>query len=322
VGGAALNLFKSHVMLFTNQQNQSALNFTLRNAAAQLQVDTVNAGNGFYPGANIAAWPVGVTITNSNSGNTNCYDASTKTYGNNCFDSLNVVAADVSVPLAHPSDNGANCVSTTSSTLFGTPLSGTLSNFASSFKKGDQVWLVSSDGQQMTSVTLTKDAQVTGGKVKLEHNPTGANGQNTAMDDPFGISTTDNNKLGAQFCDDDWILKLSPTRSITYSVDTTDKTNPKLMRTLPLLGTKEVVAEQIIGFKVGASIRNQDYEFLYDTTQYKGDWTQIRAVRVTLIGRTSPGVGSQTYHNSFDGGPYRVQAVSIVVNPRNLSMND
>src|SRR4051812_30541885 len=37
IGGAAMQAFRVHVPLFTAQQNQSALNFTLRNAAAQMQ---------------------------------------------------------------------------------------------------------------------------------------------------------------------------------------------------------------------------------------------------------------------------------------------
>jgi type II secretory pathway pseudopilin PulG len=320
VSGAALSLFNSHVQLFTSQQNQSTLNFTLRNAMAQMQIDVVNAGNGFYPGPNIAAWPAGIRVVNHNAGESNCYDATTRTYGPNCFDELHVIAMDLTIPLAHPTDSGANCVSTTSSTLFGTPVSGTLTALASAFHKGDQVLLISSDGSQMTSVVLTKDAQVTGGKVKFDHNPTGANGLNTAADDPFGISTAANNNLGAQFCNDDWILKLSPSQSIIYKVDASDPSDPKLVRAVS--GQQEVIADQIIGFKVGASIKNGDSDFFYDTGSYNADWPSIRAVRITLIARTPPLTGANAFENSFDHGPYKVEAVSTVINPRNLSMND
>jgi hypothetical protein len=49
----------------------------------------------------------------------------------------------------------------------------------------------------------------------------------------------------------------------------------------------------------------------------------IRSVRTSLIGRTTPNYSSQyTYRNTFDGGPYQVQGTAIVVNPRNMSMND
>lgn len=292
VGAAAFELVQTHLPLFTAQQNDVGLNFGLRNAIAQMQIDIVNAGSGFYPGTNIAAWPVGVTIQNNYTSNSSCYDAASETYGPNCFDQLNIIAGDPSVPLAHPTDSGSNCVSTTSSVLFATPVSGTLAAFAADYKAGDQVLLLSSDGLMMTTTILTKDAQVTGGKVQLQHNPTGANGVNSATDDPLGISTAANNKLGEQFCSDDWILKLAP---VTYKVDASDPSNPKLVRELTLKGTQDVVAEQIIGFKVGASVKNgaADSDFLYDASAdpplgYDSDWTSIRAVRITIIGRTSP----------------------------------
>lgn len=346
VGGAAFQLVQKHMPLFTSQQNQAALNFSLRNAAAQMQIDLVNAGSGYFPGADIAAWPLGVTITNSNSANTNCYNASTHTYGPTCFDTINIVTA---APVAHPTDNGANCVSTTSSTLFATPVSGTLDALAASFKKDDVILVMTGDGLHLTTVKLTSDGQVTGGKVKLAHNPTGANGVNSSADDPYGISTdADSNKLGDQYCSEDWILNLNPSRSatVTYYVDATDQSNPKLMRKVAGT-TPEAIAEQIIGFKVGASVKVDpnvtgvcgeaasegdvtDSGFRYNAAGcptdnppgYKNDWYLIRAVKVTIIGRTPPAAGPTTYRNNFDQGPYRVEAVSVVVNPRNLSMND
>jgi hypothetical protein len=49
----------------------------------------------------------------------------------------------------------------------------------------------------------------------------------------------------------------------------------------------------------------------------------IRSIRVSLIGRTPQGqfTGSN-FRNTYDGGQYRIQALSLVINPRNLSMND
>jgi hypothetical protein len=102
-------------------------------------------------------------------------------------------------------------------------------------------------------------------------------------------------------------------------------------------GKGDVVAEQIIGFRVGASIRHasidQPYSFNVNgptissgCTQncgYSGDWTEIRSVRVSLIGRTTPNQdGADQFRNSFDNGPYRIQGISVTINPRNLSMND
>jgi len=211
-------------------------------------------------------------------------------------------------------------VSTTSSTLFVTPTgSTTLAQLAADFHTGEQILLVKSDGSQMTTTILSSDGQVSGGKVQLQHNPTAADGTNSTTADPLGISNTaDSNKLGTQFCSTDWVLKLAP---ITYWVDTSNAQDPKLTRTQG--GASTVIAEQVIGFKVGASIWNgttaQTYNF--DASSYSHDWSLIRAVRISMIGRTSP-IPNSNFHNTFDLGPYRVQAISVVINPRNLSMND
>jgi hypothetical protein len=42
-----------------------------------------------------------------------------------------------------------------------------------------------------------------------------------------------------------------------------------------------------------------------------------------MIGRTAPNQnGGSNFQNSFDQGNYQIQAISIAVNPRNLSMRD
>jgi prepilin-type N-terminal cleavage/methylation domain-containing protein len=319
VGGAAVALVKMHVPLFTSQQNQTGMNLSMRNGVAQLQIDVVNAGTGYYQGVNIPSWPIGITVINSAPG-TGCYNAATNTYGSTCFDILNVIAIDQNTPPSNPSDIGANCVSTTSSSLFVTPVgTTTLAQLAGDFHAGDQVMLVKSDGSQMTTTILTSDGQVTGGKVKLAHNPTGVDGTNSTTADPLGLSnTSDSNKLGVQFCNTDWVLKLSP---ITYQVDTSTPSNPKLTRTQG--GQTTVLAEQIIGFKVGASIWNgtTDNTYSFDANSYNHDWSLIRSIRVSLIGRTPTDV-SNNFRNTFDGGAYKVEGVSVVINPRNLSMND
>jgi prepilin-type N-terminal cleavage/methylation domain-containing protein len=321
IGGAAVSLVKKHMPLFTAQQNQTGMNIALRNAVAQMQIDVVNAGTGYYQGVNIPAWPIGITIVNSAPG-TGCYDAATNTYGSTCFDTLNVIAIDQNTPPSNPQDIGANCVSTTSSSLFITPIGATtLSDLAADFHTGDQVLLVKSDGSQMSTAILTSDGQITGGKVKLAHNPTGADGTNTTSNDPLALTNTaDSNKLGTQFCNTDWVLKLSP---ITYSVDASDPTDPKLVRTQS--GQTNVIAEQILGFKVGASIWNSatgtDNTYSFDASSYLHDWPLIRSIRVSMIGRT-PADPSSTFRNGFDGGPYKIESVSVVINPRNLSMND
>jgi prepilin-type N-terminal cleavage/methylation domain-containing protein len=49
VGGAAVALVKMHIPLFTSQQNQTGLNLSMRNSVAQMQIDVVNGGTGYYP---------------------------------------------------------------------------------------------------------------------------------------------------------------------------------------------------------------------------------------------------------------------------------
>ena len=117
VGGAAVSLIKKHVPLFTSEQNQAGLNVGVRNAVAQMQMDVVNAGSGFYPGANMPFFPVGITVANS--GTTSCFDPATFNY-TTCFDRLNVITADDTIPPAHPSGNAAGTASvdTTTGTLF------------------------------------------------------------------------------------------------------------------------------------------------------------------------------------------------------------
>ena len=330
VAGVALALVAQHLPLYNRQEGMTALNIGLRSAIAQMEMDMVNGGTGFYVGANIPSWPIGATLVN-NTPTGSCFDSGTNTYGPNCFDVLNIIAADPSTPPSHPTDIGTNCVSTTASILFADPVAPTtLSELAAFFGDGDQLLLVKGDGSQMTTTVLTADADVSGGKVRLQHNPTGADGSNDPLYDPLGITTNTNNKLGSDFCDDDWILKLSP---ISYSVDTSVATNPKLIRAQG--GTSGVVADQVVGFKLGASIWNDSNgtdQYYFDASAYPNsdgtgtdpyNYTLVRSIRVSLIGRTTPIVDpTYSFRNTFDSGAYQIQAVSVVVNPRNLSMKD
>ncbi len=323
ISATVFGLYATHLPVFSQQQDLAGLNIGLRNALSQLQIDLSNAGTGFYVGADIPNFPVGVTLIN-NPATSSCYTASTNTYSTNCFDKLNVIATDPNVPPIHPTSQATQCVSTTSSTLDASPALGqTAAQTASNFLSGDQLLLLKGDGSQLTTVVLTKNGMDSGGKVHLEHNPTGANGTNTSANDPLGISTNPNNKLGTQFCGNDWILKIIP---ITYSVDTSDPTNPKLVRTQAK--SSSVVSEQIIGFKVGASLWNNSAgtssnDYYFDASTYTYDYTLVRSVRVSLIGRTAPAKDpNYKFRNTFDGGPYQIQSVSVVVNPRNLSMKD
>ena len=53
------------------------------------------------------------------------------------------------------------------------------------------------------------------------------------------------------------------------------------------------------------------------------NYSLIRSVQIQLIGRTDPNPDpTYIYRNGFDGGPYQIQSVSVVVNPRNLTMSN
>jgi len=233
-----------------------------------------------------------------------------------------------------------------------------LSATALKFKQNDQLLFVDSTGNFITSVVLTQDAAVDpGGKavkfVFLKTNTDGSNPYDSAHPnkyDPLHITDclgqaspcTVNNKLQTQFCGNDWILKLAP---ITYQVDTTtNPSNPTLTRTQG--GSTTTLMEQVIGFKVGAAIWNASHgtdtddcspagtlycPFNYNASTYwnnasgdmKYNYSLVRAVRVSLIGRTIPNNDpNYKFRNAFDNGPYQVQGTALVVNPRDMSMND
>lgn len=73
----AFTLFSRHQSLLGQEQGMAGLNIGLRNALSQLQIDVVNAGNGQIQGPNVPAWPVGITIVNSNPTASACYTAAT-----------------------------------------------------------------------------------------------------------------------------------------------------------------------------------------------------------------------------------------------------
>jgi prepilin-type N-terminal cleavage/methylation domain-containing protein len=321
VAGAAFELFTRHQALFTKEQDVVSLSLDLRNALGQIQIDMSNAGTGVFPGANVPNWPVGVTIINSNPGG-GCYDAATQTYQANCFDTMNIVAANQSVPPLHPETLAGGCITTTTSTMYSLPAAGlTAAQTAALFAANDIILLVKSDGSQMTVVTLTGAPSVSSGKVLFPHTTTAVDGSGT---DPLNITNNANPRLGSGYCNNDWLIKLD---AITYSVDVaTDATNPRLVRTRG--GQTDLVTDQVVGFKIGVSLWNQvtltsSEAYDYDSSNYGFDYPLIRSVRLQVIGRTRPNLEpSYTYRNPFDQGPYQIQPVSLVVNPRNLSLKD
>ncbi|HEV3316959.1 MAG TPA: prepilin-type N-terminal cleavage/methylation domain-containing protein [Candidatus Angelobacter sp.] len=353
IGGAAVSLVSSHAKLSTTTQRQVELNMTLRNAVSMMEVDASNAGAGFFStGTNPTDFPVGVTLKNQPQGGPAC-NAGT-TYNAGCFDILNIITTDSTVPPSHPAfDVDTNAVTTAQLTP---PPPMTSATFALLFKSGDELlWLKpGSPKGTITTTTLTADGKDLGGTVQLTFNKTiavagiGNSGANPneaywITNDPNGtnglqLDTGDPSPLAHNFSAGiDWVLKLN---AITYFVDTTVPTNPRLMRKQGLgPGAADEVAQQIIGFRVGASIRHgvagadQLYSFNSNGTTvangctsncgYKNDWTEIRALRISVLGRTSPSTDvNNHYKNTYDQGPYKIEGISVTINPRNLSMND
>jgi len=344
VSAAAFSLFDKQQGATLDNNAQVGLNVALRNAASQMQMDFVNAGTGYFPGANVPAWPVGVSIVNNVvSGSGSCFNAGTLTYSATCFDQINVISAanPATYPPVNASDSTggssetANCSNTSTGVAYAQAATGlTLAATAAKFNSGDQLLFLQNTGKLVTSVILTRNAQVSGSAVQFTFNATNANGSNSSANDPLSITTDGNdtaNDLGTGFCGGDWVLKLAP---ITYQVDSSNPADPKLTRTQS--GTTAIVMEQVIGFKVGATIWNESTDVVstqynYSAASYTNiipndeayNFTLVRSVRVSLIGRTAPSSNpAYTFRNGFDGGPYQVQGMAVVVNPRNMSMND
>lgn len=350
ISGAVLNLVSKHIPLFASQQSQAGMNFGLRNAAAQLQIDGANAGSGFYPSQSTTSFPIGMTIVPGDA-TKNCYDATNHTYGQDCFDTITILKVDKDTPPAQVIQSGVTAESTTAGSLFVKSATTSADKLAGFYKAGDYVLLLNVSDGTMTVVMLSDDAKVSDDKVHFLHHKTKDDkasdgetplypGINDPKYDPFGITTTKNNKLGENFYEGDWAVKITP---VVYKVDAKVPSNPKLVRLQvgtsgcnPLVDSppyddKCVIAEQVIGFRVGAQI-SEDPEpsasktdckpYCYDPSSYGMKWNEIRSVRATLIGRTAPNTSGGTAHNDFDKGPYKIEAVSVVLNPRSLSLGD
>lgn len=233
----------------------------------------------------------------------------------------------------------------------------TLAQTAAAFKSGDQVLFVNNAGTQLTTAVLT-GASVLGSAVKFTFHATQADGSNTSLTyDPLDITYCDgaancatNNTLTNKFYANASIIKLAP---ITYQVcsgpgsptpcdqssTSPDINDPKLVKVQN--GVMSVVMEQIIGFKVGVTLWNGASEtadndsvtstYNYDSSTYTVgnattpspyNFSLVRSVRVSVIGRTAPSKIDNEFKNAFDQGSYQVQGIAVVVNPRNMSMND
>jgi hypothetical protein len=356
-------MFAKQAPSFTRQQNLAGANIAIQNAVSQMQLDLANAGTGFYPGVVIPSWPIGITISNQPSGAGACNNPATFTYTAACFDTLNILSVNSSVPPANATNAAGgtvagSCSVTTASPFYILPDTGkTPAQTAALYNVGDQVLLVKTGGggggtqkASATSTASTNGAQINtfviraitanGNNVAFTFNVPNPGPWNTTHDDPLGITTatstsneTPSLNLGTTFCTTDFVMKLEPT---TYSVDAiSNPQNPTLQRKQN--GNIDNIAEQIIGFKVGAatwtigsSSTSLTYSFYAQNAPcstgsycgYSSDFALARSVRVTMIGRTNPNPDpSYTFRNLFDGGPYQVVDASVVINPRNMTMN-
>jgi prepilin-type N-terminal cleavage/methylation domain-containing protein len=353
IGGAAMSLFRQHAALFNDQQYQIGLNVSLRNALSQMETDVVNAGTGWYSVANISSWPVGITVVNNNAGGTACHVANTSTYNAPCFDTLNIVTPDPNTPPGQVwvTPGTVSCTTpalTTSGVMTMSPVApATAAQLIAGFTSGSQVVFihVGTSGTQMTTAILTGNAAAAGANVSISYGATAANGTNGSVtNDALNLTTNVDTSivpspLTDSFCSGtDWVVKLAP---VQYGVSTTlDPTGPTLTRTEG--GVTNAIASQIIGFKVGAStvvlngstVTTSSAAYCYNSASttspcYDNQFDEVRSIRISLIGRTPPGVYSNSnaysnavFTNTFDGQTYKIQALSIIVNPRNLSMND
>ncbi len=221
VGGTALTLFSRHESLLSQEQGLGGLNIGLRNALSQIQMDVVNAGSGLIMGVNIPAWPVGVTISNSNPTSSTCNPPATTpaTYAAACFDSLNIVMVDPKTPpLQLPSSygstsqttclntNGSSCTAaaTTLGSATATTVTGSLaynasyssSTYYSNFLLNDYILFVDvaqSSGQEyFTTAKLTAAGSNVSPNIQLsfdETQPGGFNYSGTSSNDPLGMTT-------------------------------------------------------------------------------------------------------------------------------------
>jgi prepilin-type N-terminal cleavage/methylation domain-containing protein len=315
IGGTAISLFSQHAKLFNDQQGTVGLNISLRNALSQIENDTVQAGNGFFGTLSTANTPVGITITN-NPG---------------AFDSFYVIQAGT--PSGVPMDPAGGNVSTTSGTVTLTPQAGiTVANFP----VGTEVLFMNSAGTFMTVAKVISSTAV-GTKINLTYNPTNGapgnpppanDGTNSIGNDMFCLTCANNPSILTSSFSPAFGDYVVPLTWVQYSVNAQNQLI-RINSTQP--NNFDVIADQIIGFKVGAATyqgasftgtSSSGYSF-NAAADYNSQFSLVRSVRVSIIGRTPPNQYSgSNFVNSFDGQHYKIEALSLVVNPRNLSMND
>jgi hypothetical protein len=338
VSAASFTLFSRHEALLSQTQGIAGLNIGLRNALGQIQMDVVNSGSGVIQGPNVPAWPVGVTIINSNPTAAQCNPSATTpaTYASACFDQLNVVTVDTTTPPIQPTNScttsefdtsaGAALLATVANPPTGTQL--TAAQVAAKYFNGDKLLFVQGEPPyNYTTAILTANGTTSGSNVKLTFNPTlgisGSypNGGNNSpgnpnatppvlpANDPISMTVyAPGSEVTRLYCSTDFVLRMLP---ITYSVSVTNTSDPQLTRTQA--GTTNVLMDQVIGFKVGAAWRNSNLAQSTVSTNYE---------TVTYIsGTVFPSDGSWTNQTITIGGSYyTVASVQATANPPTLTL--
>ena len=360
VGGAAVSLVRRHMPLFNTAQNQTTLNISLRNAVAQLQMEVVNAGTGFAAAAPVAFSPMGATIQKA--ADPNC--RATANYIAGCFDRLSLISVDGNLPPLAPSSDiaGTVAIDTTKTTVIfltlpGNPAGATPAQYAAwagSLKANTELMLVQGgtdaagpSGQPSFAIIVLRDDAVPKGNY-IQLTTTGV----TQVDMPCSavpalkvsgtplaadpLNIYDPGECG-RFVGNfspllDYAVKL--VKGVDYSVDATNPANPKLVRT-DAAGKQDIIAEQIIGFTVGAWSSQRCLKphatpcaavpvpgYTTDPNDYNSDWASVRSIQVQLVARATPNTDNpSTFQNAYDQGTYQVQGMSVVINPRNLNSN-
>jgi hypothetical protein len=164
------------------------------------------------------------------------------------------------------------------------------------------------------------------------------------------------NGLNYPFPNGSYIIDLGTGgNDITYAVQNspTNANDPQLLRCLGVTCTaanSTVLSDQVIGFKIGAALWDNAAQgateianYFYNSANYcsdavnnadctqvpppandPNDFNLIRAVRISMIGRTTPrsDISVSNFQNGFDNGPYWVQQASVAVDLRNMSSDD
>jgi prepilin-type N-terminal cleavage/methylation domain-containing protein len=301
IAGVAFSLFGKHEAYAMRQEGLSSVNIGLRNAISQMQMDLAGSGENLLANVHsvsVQPFYAGIIVQNNVPGTApNCApNQSNWSYPvpSACYDGLTIINPKICNGTASPvltlSDNAGGENLSVSSIMFAddpnNPGNGTSLNFDQGcFQNGDEVLVVQPQNTTaqpqcpanycMTVVTLTKNAQVAGNKIQLQHNPTGAGGTaancpGATCTDPLGIiynqysssGTNYTNALGAGFSNGAFIVDLGTGGTdISYAVQNNpaDPADPQLIRcntplALCIAGAGQVLTDQVIGFKIGAAL--------------------------------------------------------------------